>query len=57
MAYNHSSVNRISSLAFSSAEKQARWRERHLDSSDGTKTRLQFIFDVSTRSGSSDCSH
>lgn len=35
-------------MTFSNAEKQARWRERHLDSSDGTKTRLQFIFDVST---------
>jgi hypothetical protein len=35
-------------MALSNAERQARWRERHLDSSDGTKTRLQFIFDVST---------
>jgi hypothetical protein len=36
-------------MAFSNAEKQARWRKRHLDSSDGTKTRLQFIFDSDTR--------
>jgi hypothetical protein len=35
-------------MAFSTAEKRARWLERHLDSSDGTKTRLQLIFDVST---------
>jgi hypothetical protein len=35
-------------MALSNAEKQARWRERHLDGSDATKTRLQFIFDVST---------
>jgi hypothetical protein len=36
-------------MAFSNAEKQARWRERHLDNSDGTKTRLKFIFDTNTR--------
>jgi hypothetical protein len=35
-------------MALTNAEKQARWRERHLDSSDGTKTRAQFVFDVST---------
>jgi hypothetical protein len=32
-------------MAVRIAEKQARWRERHPDSSDGTKT-LQFIFDA-----------
>jgi hypothetical protein len=33
-------------MALSNAEKQACWRERHLD--NGTKTRAQFVFDVST---------
>jgi hypothetical protein len=33
-------------MALSNAEKQARWRERHLD--NGTKTRAQFVFEVST---------
>jgi hypothetical protein len=33
-------------MALTNAEKQARWRERHLD--NGTKTRAQFVFDVST---------
>jgi hypothetical protein len=33
-------------MALSNAEKQARWRERNLD--NGTKTRAQFVFDVST---------
>jgi hypothetical protein len=35
-------------MALSNAEKQARWRERHIDNVNGTKKRAQFIFDVST---------
>jgi hypothetical protein len=35
-------------MALSNAEKQARWRERHLKRENGTKLRAQFIFDVST---------
>jgi predicted nicotinamide N-methyase len=35
-------------MALSNAEKQARWRERHLDSTDGTKMRAQFVFDAGT---------
>jgi hypothetical protein len=33
-------------MALTNAEKQASWRERHLD--NGIKTRAQFVFDVST---------
>jgi hypothetical protein len=33
-------------MALTNAEKQARWRERNLN--NGTKTRAQFVFDVST---------
>jgi hypothetical protein len=36
-------------MALTNAEKQARWRERHLKSEDGTKLRAQFIFDANTR--------
>jgi hypothetical protein len=35
-------------MALTNAEKQARWRERHLDNDNGTKTRAQFVFDVGT---------
>jgi hypothetical protein len=35
-------------MALSNAEKQARWRERHLKDVKGTKVRAQFVFDVST---------
>jgi hypothetical protein len=35
-------------MALSNAEKQARWRERHIDNVNGTKERVQFIFDVNT---------
>jgi hypothetical protein len=33
-------------MALTNAEKQARWRQRNLD--NGTKTRAQFVFDIST---------
>jgi hypothetical protein len=36
-------------MALTNAEKQARWRERHLKNENGTKLRAQFIFDASTR--------
>ena len=35
-------------MALTNAESQARWRERHLDSDNGTKMRTQFVFDVGT---------
>jgi hypothetical protein len=35
-------------MALSNAEKQARWRERHLKHENGTKLRAQFIFDANT---------
>jgi hypothetical protein len=35
-------------MALSNAEKQARWRQRHLKDENGTKLRAQFVFDVST---------
>jgi hypothetical protein len=35
-------------MALTNAEKQARWRERHLKNEDGTKRRAQFVFDAST---------
>ena len=36
-------------MAITNAEKQARWRERHLKNENGTKLRAQFIFDASTK--------
>jgi hypothetical protein len=36
-------------MALTNAERQARCRERHLKSEDGTKLCAQFIFDASTR--------
>jgi hypothetical protein len=35
-------------MALTNAEKQARWRERHLKHENGTKLRAQFIFDLGT---------
>jgi hypothetical protein len=35
-------------MALTNAEKEARWRERHLKDENGTKLRAQFVFDVST---------
>jgi hypothetical protein len=35
-------------MALSNAEKQARWRERHLKDVNGTKLRAQFVFDANT---------
>jgi hypothetical protein len=49
MADNHRGVIGISLMALTNAEKQARWRERHLKNENGTKLRAQFIFDASTR--------
>jgi hypothetical protein len=39
----------MSLMAITNAEKQARWRERHLKNENGTKMPAQFIFDASTR--------
>jgi hypothetical protein len=35
-------------MALTNAEKQARWRERHLKHENGTKLRAQFVFDTNT---------
>jgi len=36
-------------MALTKAEKQARWRERHLNNENGTKLHAQFIFDASNQ--------
>jgi hypothetical protein len=44
-------------MAVTNAEKQASWRERHLENENGTKLHAQFIFDARTRRSSSRSPH